>query len=316
MDWVGLTVEQFSIDAQIGEGSFAWIFKGVSASGEQRAFKVSKPRDFVLRGMRTGAICTKALKFRTNGVTETVPDAQELLNLEYEKFSQRKLSCLPNYYGIASSDNLTYLQMEYLQGETLQSMIDSGRADISSVQKAAVSLSKLLSSGLPYHGDLNAENIFIERDDVKLLDPGHFGELRLADGSFAGVMVTTPQYYPLFKPDDVLALGLIAWQIVLGNPLIERELRDSASKGRALETNLAGETLEWLQSLEIVGNFYVSALRSMPLPSRVKAEITDQQEAVLLRALRLGLNEQGKIVRSEGYASASDLAVALNVFRA
>lgn len=316
MDWVGLTVEQFSIDAQIGEGSFAWIFRGVSASGEQRAFKVSKPRDFVLRGMRTGAMCTKALKFRTNGVTETVPDSQALLNLEYEKFSQRKLSCLPSYYGITSGDNLTYLQMEYLQGETLQSMIDGGRADITFVQKAAIALSKLLSSGLPYHGDLNADNIFIERDEVKLLDPGHFGELRLADGSFAGVMVTTPQYYPLFRPDDVMALGLIAWWIILGNPLIEREWRDSAAKGSDPETSLANETLEWLKSLETVGNFYAAALRNMPLPSRVKLDITDQQEAVLLKALRLGLNDRGKIVRSEGYASASDLAIALNVFRA
>ncbi len=315
MDWVGLTVEQFSIDAQIGEGSFAWIFRGVSASGEKRAFKVSKPRDFVLRGMRTGAMCTKALKFRTNGVTETVPDSQALLNLEYEKFSQRKLSCLPSYYGITRGDNLTYLQMEYLQGETLQSMIDGGRADITCVQKTAMALSRLLSSGLPYHGDLNAENIFIERDEVKLLDPGHFGELKLADGSIAGVIVTTPQYYPLFKPDDVLALGLIAWQIILGNPLIERELRNSGTKELAVATNLANVTLEWLKNLEAVGNFYVQALRAMPLPSRVKPAITNQQEAVLLKALRLGLNDQGKIVRSEGYATASDLAVALNVFR-
>lgn len=315
MDWVGLTVEQFSIDAQIGEGSFAWIFRGVSESGEQRAFKVSKPRDFVLQGMRTGALCTKALKFRTNGITETVPDSQALLVLEYEKFSQRKLSCLPSYYGIKRGDNLTYLQMEYLQGETLQSKIDGGRADISDVQKAAASLSKLLFSGLPYHGDLNAENIFIAGNEAKLLDPGHFGELRLADGSVAGVMVTTPQYYPFFKPDDVMALGLLVWQIILGSPLIEREFRGSAAKKSDLQTNLALETVEWLSCLETVGNFYAAALRNMPLPSHVKTAITSQQEAVLLRALRLALDDQGKIVRSDGYETANDLAVALNVFR-
>lgn len=315
MDWVGLTVEQFVIEALIGEGSFAWIFCGTGAAGEKRAFKVSKPRDFVLKGMQTGVMCTKTLKFRTSGVSETVPDSQELLNLEYKKFSNCNLSCLPKYYSITNRGSVSYMQMDYLQGETLQSLIERGRADIAHVQKTAMALSKLLSSGLPYHGDLNAHNIFIENEEVKLLDPGHFGELKLADGSTAGVMVTTPEYYPLFSPDDVLALGLIVWQVIFGKPLIERELRSFDQTESGFESLLADETLQWLDAMETVGNFYVSALRLMQLPSKLHANLTPQQEGVLLKALRLGLNEQRKIVRNEGYASANDLAVALNAFR-
>jgi serine/threonine protein kinase len=70
------------------------------------------------------------------------------------------------------------------------------------------------------HGDLKPENIFVAGERVVLLDPGFYGDIRLADGSRGSITVTTPAYYPLRRPDDMMAFGLILVEIVTGvNPL-------------------------------------------------------------------------------------------------
>lgn len=315
MHWVGLTVEKYSIDALIGEGSFAWIFRGVNEDGEKRAFKVAKPHEFVLKGMGTGLICTKTIKFRTNGIGEAVPDTQELLELEYEKLAARNLPCLPKYYSKVNREGLAYLQMELLEGVSLSRAIESGQFGsrslaVSAVRKTALAVSSLLGSGLPYHGDLTSENVFLVKDEIKILDPGHFGELKLDDRTAQGVFVTTPEFYPLLRPDDVMALGLIAWHAAMGKPLIEREARDLSGD----DTNqlLSREFYRWLDMQENMGNFYVSALRALHLP-REKG-CSPEQEAVILKGLRLALNSEGKIVRDPGYESSAQLAEALSVF--
>ncbi|MBX9948755.1 MAG: hypothetical protein K2Y39_06320 [Candidatus Obscuribacterales bacterium] len=317
MTWVGLTVEQYSIDALIGEGSFAWLYRGVNESGEKRAFKVAKPNEFVLNGMATGFICTKALKFRTNGIGEAIPDAKELLNLEFDKFSKRDLPCLPKYFSKVAHEGLAYLQMELLEGATLLQLIENGQFGLSSpaltaVRQAGLALSALFESGLPYHGDLTPGNIFLSQGGVKILDPGHFGELKMADGTIKGVFVTTPEFYPLLRPDDVLALGLMAWHAVMGKPLIERDSRYLCG----VDTNqiISREVYDWLDSQENMGNFYLSALRALFLP-RDKG-CSPEQEAILLKALRFALNSEGKIVRDPGYESPVQLAEALSIFGA
>ncbi len=315
MTWVGLTVEQYSIDALIGEGSFAWLYRGVNENGEKRAFKVAKPNEFVLNGMATGIICTKALKFRTNGIGETIPDAKELLNLEFDKFSKRNLPCLPKYFSKVAHEGLAYLQMELLEGSTILQLIENGQFGVCSpalaaVRQASLALASLLESGLPYHGDLTPGNIFLSQGGVKILDPGHFGELKLADGTAQGVFVTTPEFYPLLRPDDVLALGLIAWHAAMGKPLIERESRDLSGDDK--NQLVSRDVYNWLDSQENIGNFYLSALRDLYLP-RDKG-CSAEQEAVLLKGLRLALNREGKIVRDPGFQSAAQLAAALGVF--
>jgi serine/threonine protein kinase len=311
MNWVGLTLEHYAIDARIGEGSFAWIFRGVSESGDKRAFKVAKPHSFIGTGMRTGVFCTKTIRFRTNGIYEAVPDAQALLSLEYEKLKGLNLPCLPRYFSHVDLGHLAYLQMELLEGQTLLQIMQSGGATLPALKQAALAVASLGDSGLPYHGDLTPENIFFAGAQVKLLDPGHLGDLKLSDSAVKTVLVTTPEFYPLLKPDDVLALGLILWQTVMGSPLIDRQARDLVEAGVASDC-LAPETLVWIESQERLGNFYVSALRAITLPRL--SGLGQEQEAVLLKSVRLALNVEGKIVRDAGYASADQLAHALKVF--
>jgi len=321
MTWVGLKVEQHSIDALIGEGSFAWIYRGVSDSGEKMAFKVAKPSEFVLSGMGTGLICTRAFKFRTNGISEAVPDARELLNLEYEKMSSFQMPFLPTYYSKVIREGVGYLQMELLEGLTLADLIQARQGDpsapdvsdvaLKAIQDAALALHLLLGFGLPYHGDLTSDNIFLTKSTIKILDPGHFGELKLADRTVSGVCITTPEFYPLLKPDDLMALGLVAWHAMIGKPLIERESRELA--GDDSNKVLSQELLRWLSTQENMGNFYLSALRSLSLPR--ERGITAAQEAVLLKGVRLALDHNGKVVRDTGYSTLRDFAQALEVFR-
>lgn len=315
MTWVGLKVEQYSIDALIGEGSFAWLYRGVSDSGEKRAFKVAKPNDFVLNGMATGAICRKALRFRTNGIGETIPDAKELLSIEFDKLSNRSLPCLPRYYSKVVREGVAYFQMELLEGKTLLHLIENEQcgalcAASLALEKTALALASLVESGLPYHGDLNPGNVLVAEDGVKILDPGHLGEVKLADGTVRDIFVTTPPFYPMLKPDDVLALGLIAWHVAMGKPLIERESRELA--GDDSNQFISAELYRWLQSQEIMGNFYISGLRRIFLPR--SRGFSSEQEAVLLKGLRLALNGEGKIIRDPGYSTPHEFAAAFHVF--
>ncbi len=315
MNWVGLTVGKFSIDALIGEGSFSCVYRGTSESGEKRAFKVAKNKEAIEKGMNTGVFCTKSIRFRTNGVFESIPDGENLLSIEYEKMAPLNTPSLPRYFSHVQRPGFSYLQLELLEGVTLFQQIEisaqNRSAIISDLQNAALSLQALKEAGLKAHGDLTPANIYIVGDGVKLIDPGHFGEITMADGKKQSALITTPQYYPLLNQDDLLALGLIGWQIIFGSPLVNGVF--SGVDERKSETALAPETLDWINSLEIVGNFYISEFKRLRRPSIINSTFSGEKEIVLLKLLRLGLNSDGKIIRDPGFTSASELSSALSV---
>jgi len=141
-----------------------------------------------------------------------------------------------------TTEGLLYLVMEYLQGQTLKDRMRRGRLTQPQVRAVLVQVLKSLSEahgrGI-IHRDLKPENIFLcevpgEQDFVKVLD---FGVAKMIDSGpvsadadlSAGASFGTPRYMapeqisgaPLGTYTDLYALGLIAYEALLGQPAFD-----------------------------------------------------------------------------------------------
>lgn len=311
MNWVGLTVESFTIEEQLGEGSFAWVYRGANPhdKNDRRAFKVAKPVELVGDRGTTGAIHTRALRHRTNGVENIHPDGSELLRLQWQKLQRSSDPALVAYEGLFSRGPFSYCRMEYVEGRRLRDLIDSGTSEdadraVEVLLEIAVAMDRLTVEGFNWHGDLTPDNIMVTDSAIKLLDPGYFGPLNCEEGLIPDAIVTTPMYYPLLQPDDVMALGLILWEIVLQEPLLDPPAGTVASKASA-------ELRRWIERQEMLGKFFTSPLLNAKLPSEIHPDVDEATERLLLKAVRLQLNSQGRLDRDSGFKSFKEFIDAL-----
>jgi len=173
--------------------------------------------------------------------------------------------------------NRYYIVMEYLEGQTLSSMLRSGPVAQGAVLDILVQLCDALSCAHErgvVHRDLKPDNVFVLRRRgrehfVKLVD---FGIAKLRDApagshTAAGMIVGTPEYMAPEQCDnrsidartDVYALGVMAYQLATGR------------------LPFAGTSIAQL---------LLAHLKEPPPPPRgVKPAIPAALEAVILRAL-------------------------------
>jgi serine/threonine-protein kinase len=141
------------------------------------------------------------------------------------------------YAAERSSDNVPYLVMEYLDGETLAAICDREQLGLGAVlsigAQVAAALAALHAGGV-IHCDVKHDNILVLRDGgglrVKLLD---FGVSRLVDeppaedAAIAGTpWCMAPEQWE-GKPgtaSDVYALGCLLYDLVTGQPPFDGSL--------------------------------------------------------------------------------------------
>lgn len=127
------------------------------------------------------------------------------------------------------ADSRPYIVMQYVDGETLRSLITSEGMDL----KLAASILKQISTALEhihgkgiFHRDLKPENIMLKGDSVVLVD---FGIAKVKDSLIAattigGVSAGTLAYMSpeqlrgeeITAASDIYSMGLIAYEIVTG----------------------------------------------------------------------------------------------------
>ncbi|MCA9626587.1 MAG: protein kinase [Myxococcales bacterium] len=180
-----------------------------------------------------------ALKLLTGELTS---DSELVGRFKREALMVSKLSH-PNtvqVFDFGTSDGLTYLAMEYLDGRDLGRLIeDSGRLDPNRVARLTIqicsSLAEAHGQGM-IHRDLKPENIIVlqtrEGEIVKVLD---FGLAKLRESSemlevtSRGAIVGTPYYMSpeqvrgeaVDQRSDVYSLGALMYKALTGKPVFD-----------------------------------------------------------------------------------------------
>jgi serine/threonine protein kinase len=327
--WIGLQVEDYLIQRILGGGAYSVVYEGTHADRKDgKAFKVARPPSFICQPNPADLVPTRALVFYSNGFAVVQPDPIALLSLQGKKLSSVDDPSLVAVERIFEEQGMCYLRMELLHGHTLSAALDKRPLPLSifvELARALERLSRVPSWG--YHGDLKPDNVMVTSTGIKILDPGHFGRLQGTTGQMDCV-VTTPAYYPLLKPDDLWALGIMLWQAAVrrhpffkspDEPLefhISEELenRDDIEPEDTLPaeaTEVGDKLFALVRSAQQVGQYFLDPLLYLKQPRALLPEMPAALEEVLLRAMRLTVLGSGKLELAEGYASFAELARAL-----
>jgi len=296
LSWVGLIVDDSMVEANLGEGSFSFIYKGRSlTSGAETAFKLAKASDLVERVSDKLPRATNALSFFTGGTRDVRPDAEELLARQFTKLQAAADSALVKVDKLSQQSGLCYYQMEYLPGVSMRARIEEGKAGLSHFASIALMLDRLSNNeSFVYHGDLKPENIIVGPSSIKLIDPGYFGPLKCQEGAMSKVAITTTCYYPSLTPDDLYAFAIMIWEACLGeHPLLP------GGSGVA-----CGDTLrQRVKRYSAIGYYGFEPLLSLRLPSVIRPGLAREVEDFLLKVMRLKVDEQGRLEDAEGFAN-------------
>ncbi|MBA4077705.1 MAG: hypothetical protein C0508_21940 [Cyanobacteria bacterium PR.023] len=304
--WIGLQIEDCIVESLIGEGAFSWTYLGKAENGSSTVFKVAKPAANVgkFSSGATQIFPTRALLQITGAYCDVRLDAVELLSKQAQRLKSSPHKNLLEVQSITDDGVLCYYRYEYVSGKTLRQLIQSGEATQQTLIKLAQTLEHIAKeSDFGAHGDLKPENIVFGQSGIKLIDPGYFGDVLDLAGSSGYAAVTTPAYYPTLEPDDLFAFGVMAWEILVGHHPFHDELSSAQP--------VAPDLLELVRASEIAGNFFISRILQVRHPSELNPKISLSLGTVLLKLLRLKINEKQQLALDDGFRSFGAIAGAL-----
>lgn len=254
---------------------------------------------------------TQARTFMTGGTCEIQVNAGLLLFRQAQRLRAAVDPAVVKVGPFLDDGRYCQLVMEYVEGRTLRSLIDGGRpATLVPILELARAMDRLLKlPGFPYHGDLKPDNVLHSSGRITIIDPGYFGPIEGADGhEIHNAFVTTPDYYPFLRPDDLFAAGIMLWESATG----VHPLSSGPRSSERADLKRIGEKLrEIVRMPERVGQYFLSPILGIRPPREICPAITPELEAVLLKAMRLELRKDGVIDAAGGYASFAELAGAL-----
>ena len=306
-DWLGVKLDNFMLNGQISTGRFCFLFLAEDPSGNKRAYKVAKDPTDIGDPEKFSTQALKVIPFQTGSVSP-FPDMMMQMQLI------RLLELAGPLISVESSgqhEGRSYYSMPLLKGRTLRQQL----AEVEMTQKQILVLFHLLAShmeGMPnaYHGDLTPDNIFLECDDqdnvtgIKLLDPGYFGPLHCVEGIFDTCMISTPAYYPLLEPDDLMAVGICLWEALTGvHPL--------AGTRPGAPITAAQDVIDLINFKNSLLQPYLTPLANAALPCDQNSEISEKLQSTILSCLHLRLNDERKLTSDPGFAGFEHLRVEL-----
>ena len=228
----GERLGSYTIQEFIARGGFALVYLAEDKQGEKVALKIGDVAGggrYVTRfleitnqrrpeGISPDETPAEAIFFRQDGVRIDFLDVHEiddLLRSEVELIQQVKSPNVVQLRECFVHEGRPVLAMEFARGKTLREKIRALEGiRLNWFLTIVRTLQKLNRAGLlPYHGDLEPENIVIKPSgSVVMIDPA----MRVYE---RGVITTTPHYNPLLLRDskaDVMAIGVMLYEILTG----------------------------------------------------------------------------------------------------
>ncbi|GAA6154390.1 serine/threonine protein kinase [Pseudoteredinibacter isoporae] len=207
--------DRFVLERKLGEGGMGAVFH----ARDLRKEEARDPNPYV------------AIKVIT-GLLQKNSKAVIALQRETKKSQTLAHPNIITVYDFDRDDDIYYMTMESLKGQTLDDYIQAGEGSA----EEKIRFINDIANGVSYahqrniiHSDLKPENVFVtEAGEIKILDFGIArafaqGEEQAADPDELVGLTPTYASYEMFggedphPSDDVYALGLIAYELLNGN---------------------------------------------------------------------------------------------------
>lgn len=306
LTWIGVRIGNYLVDSLISDGPFSWVYKATDINGGSDAsFKVAKPTENLENYQPDVISLTQAKTIFEGGVADVHPDTRELLLFHYDKMQECHHPALIPIESVVDEPGICYLQMPYLQGNSLRDLIRSELISIETFIEIACYLDELSRTTFEYHGDLRPDNILITESGVKLTDSGYFGIMNCLEGPDLDCAITNCYYYPTLEPNDRMAFGIMLWEAALkSHPLMDTNSYVHEFVGDSLN--------EWIAAYEEVGQHFLSPLKSIKRPSDLDPDLDPHLEEIILQCMGLKLSSDGLLNRSPDEISFQDIVNSLN----
>lgn len=311
LTWIGLSVDDYIIDSELGDGPFSWVYAGFSNNGRTKStFKVAKPADLVESTDHEQISSTQALAIWSGFTQKVHPDAGRLLLLQAHRLNEKKDPGLVMVEDIHNENDFVYLRLELIEGSTLRDPMRKGFVDLATLIEIAETMSRLEKDSDWTHGNLKPENIMVTTAGVKVIDPGYFGPLSCHEGQDLTCAITTTSYYPLLIPDDIFAFGIMLWEIATK----EHPLFPMASD-TTVDSPIADNLNAWIEEYRSVGQNFLTPILRLRRPSELLPNVPSALETLLLKALRLTVNGDNVIDKADGFSNFAELKDSLMSLR-
>ena len=277
---IGERFGNYCLERLIGRGGFADVYAAKHRhTGQRIAVKIAAAR--VRRPLsclgRSRAVAVESHDFesylRSNLAHSTslvVREPNEVLLRECEALSRVSDPHFVKPLSTGFHRGRFYVAMEYVEGDTLRALMhDGAEIPLDLFVDLCDALTAATGDGLLYHGDLKPDNIIVNNETFKILDPSS-----LATNSGISLRVTTPAYNPFLERSDLPGFGCMLYELVTGFPPFSSSLLNfTASIPEDNEKTLAGE-------------FVPASWLNPDLPPRL--------DSLIMRSL--GLREEGSII--------------------
>ncbi|MGH8727021.1 MAG: serine/threonine protein kinase [Burkholderiales bacterium] len=200
---------RYHIIRELSEGAMGTVFEAIDPLIE-----------------RTVAIKTIKLDFSK----EELADFEQRFLREAKSAGRLNHPNIVTIYDVGEADNVAYLAMEYLEGETLREVMDSGVAlSVGRAVWIAAQIAEALSYAEEHgvvHRDVKPANIIItRRGAVKLTDFG-IALLPMGSRTQSGMVMGSPKYmspeqalgHTVDSRSDLFSLGVVLYEMLTGRP--------------------------------------------------------------------------------------------------
>lgn len=217
-----MEIKGFEIISQLGQGAMGVVYKAKELSLNRIvAIKVLNPQ------------IVKQLQENEVQISKEVVEALTRFSQEAVALAKLDHPSIVKIYKFAKSNNLYYLSLEFIDGNTLDKVLETRKLDLTETVELLIAISKALGFAHTHgvvHRDVKPSNIFVTKDHENkeryvLGDFGIAKHLNSTSPLLTGnLIVGTPAYISpeqinatnVSPASDIYSVGILAYELVTG----------------------------------------------------------------------------------------------------